>query len=165
ITDGQIFLESDLFNSGVRPAINVGISVSRVGGAAQKKSMKKTSGTLKLDQAQYRELEAFAKFGSDLDAATKGVLDKGARNVEILKQAQFSPLSVGKQVAIIYLGTKGLLKSVPVDQVRKFEEEFLMKMDTDHKDVLNALSDGKYTPELTNTIETVAAEISKNYKA
>jgi len=127
ITDGQIFLESDLFNSGVRPAINVGISVSRVGGNAQTKSMKKTSGTLKLDQAQYRELEAFAKFGSDLDAATKGVLEKGARNVEILKQPQFSPLSVGKQVAIIYLGTKGLLKSVPVNQVRKFEEEFLMK--------------------------------------
>jgi F-type H+-transporting ATPase subunit alpha len=113
ITDGQIFLESDLFNSGVRPAINVGISVSRVGGAAQRKSMKKTAGTLKLDQAQYRSLEAFAKFGSDLDAATKAVLDKGMRNVEILKQGQYSPLSVGQQVAIIYLGSKGLLKDVP----------------------------------------------------
>ena len=165
ITDGQIFLESDLFNSGVRPAINVGISVSRVGGNAQTKSMKKTSGTLKLDQAQYRELEAFAKFGSDLDAATKGVLDKGARNVEILKQAQFSPLSVGKQVAIIYLGTKGLLKSVPVDQVKKYEEDFLMKMDADHSDVLASLSAGKYTPELTDVLEKVGAEVAKNYKA
>ena len=163
ITDGQIFLESDLFNSGVRPAINVGISVSRVGGNAQTKSMKKTSGTLKLDQAQYRELEAFAKFGSDLDAATKGVLEKGARNVEILKQPQFSPLSVGKQVAIIYLGTKGLLKSVPVNQVRKFEEEFLMKMASDHQDVLDALSAGKLDDTITGTIETVGAEIAKNY--
>ena len=165
ITDGQIFLESDLFNSGVRPAINVGISVSRVGGAAQKKSMKKTSGTLKLDQAQYRELEAFAKFGSDLDAATKGVLDKGSRNVEILKQPQFSPLSVGKQVAIIYLGTKGLLRDVPVDQVRKFEEEFLMKMESDHKKVLDALTDGKIDDKSTSTIEKVGAEIAKNFKA
>jgi F-type H+-transporting ATPase subunit alpha len=165
ITDGQIFLESDLFNSGVRPAINVGISVSRVGGAAQKKSMKKTSGTLKLDQAQYRELEAFAKFGSDLDAATKGVLDKGSRNVEILKQPQFSPLSVGKQVAIIYLGTKGLLRDVPVNQVRKFEEEFLMKMESDHKKVLDALTDGKIDDKSTSTIEKVGAEIAKNFKA
>jgi F-type H+-transporting ATPase subunit alpha len=164
ITDGQIFLESDLFNSGVRPAINVGISVSRVGGSAQTKSMKKTSGTLKLDQAQYRELEAFAKFGSDLDAATKGVLDKGSRNVEILKQPQYSPLSVGKQVAIIYLGTKGLLKSVPVNQVKKFEEEFLMKMENDHGDVIDSLSSGKYTPELTDVIEKVGAEVAKNYK-
>ena len=165
ITDGQIFLESNLFLSGVRPAINVGISVSRVGGAAQIKSMKKISGTLKLDQAQYRELEAFAKFGSDLDAATKGILDKGARNVEILKQPQFSPLSVGKQVAIIYLGTKGLLKAVPVNKVRKFEEDFLMKMSADHQDVLDSLSAGKYTPELTDVLEKVGAEVSKNYKA
>ncbi|MDB4107434.1 F0F1 ATP synthase subunit alpha [Bacteroidia bacterium] len=165
ITDGQIFLESDLFNSGVRPAINVGISVSRVGGNAQIKSMKKTSGTLKLDQAQYRELEAFAKFGSDLDAATKGVLDKGARNVEILKQPQFSPLSVGKQVAIIYLGSKGLLKSVPVEQVRKFEEEFLMKMESDHSDVIDALSAGKLDNTITDTIASVGAEVAKNYKA
>lgn len=165
ITDGQIFLESDLFLSGVRPAINVGISVSRVGGAAQTKSMKKTSGTLKLDQAQYRELEAFSKFGSDLDAATKAILDKGARNVEILKQAQFSPLSVGHQVAIIHLGTKGMLRNVPVNQVRKFEEEFLMKMSNDHKDVLDALSAGKYDDSLTETIEKVGTEIAQNYKA
>ncbi len=165
ITDGQIFLESDLFNSGVRPAINVGISVSRVGGAAQTKSMKKTAGTLKLDQAQYRELEAFAKFGSDLDAATKGVLDKGSRNVEILKQPQFSPLTVGKQVAIIYLGTKGLLKSVKVADVRKFEDEFLMKMEADHKDVLDALTVGKLDGDITGTIEKVGAEVAKNYKA
>ncbi len=165
ITDGQIFLESDLFNSGVRPAINVGISVSRVGGSAQTKSMKKTAGTLKLDQAQYRELEAFAKFGSDLDAATKSILDKGARNVEILKQPQYSPLTVGKQVAIIYLGTKGLLKSVPVNDVRKFEEEFLMKMEADHQDVLDALTDGKLTDEITSTITTVGGDIAKNFKA
>jgi F-type H+-transporting ATPase subunit alpha len=165
ITDGQIFLESDLFNSGVRPAINVGISVSRVGGAAQRKSMKKTAGTLKLDQAQYRELEAFAKFGSDLDAATKSILDKGARNVEILKQPQYSPLSVGKQVAIIYLGTKGLLRSVPVQSVRKFEEEFLMKMEADHQDVLDSLTAGKLDDSLTSVIEQVGAEVAKNYKA
>ena len=165
ITDGQIFLESDLFNSGVRPAINVGISVSRVGGSAQTKSMKKTAGTLKLDQAQYRELEAFAKFGSDLDAATKSILDKGARNVEILKQAQYSPLSVGKQVAIIYLGTKGLIKDVPVSSVRKFEEEFLMKMEADHKDVLDALTSGKLADELTSVLEKVGAEVAKNFKA
>ncbi|NNJ56014.1 MAG: F0F1 ATP synthase subunit alpha, partial [Bacteroidia bacterium] len=165
ITDGQIFLESDLFNSGVRPAINVGISVSRVGGAAQTKSMKKTAGTLKLDQAQYRELEAFAKFGSDLDAATKGVLDKGSRNVEILKQPQYSPLTVGKQVAIIYLGTKGLLKNINVADVRKFEEEFLMKMESDHQDILDALTAGKLDGDITGTIETVGAEVAKNYKA
>ena len=126
ITDGQIFLESNLFNAGIRPAINVGISVSRVGGSAQIKSMKKVSGTLKLDQAQFRELEAFSKFGSDLDAATMSVLDKGKRNVEVLKQGQYSPLSVEKQVAIIYLGTNGLLKDVPVDKVREFEDAFLM---------------------------------------
>jgi F-type H+-transporting ATPase subunit alpha len=125
ITDGQIFLETDLFNSGVRPAINVGISVSRVGGSAQIKSMKKVAGTLKLDQAQYRELEAFAKFGSDLDAATKAVLDKGARNVEILKQREGDPMSVEKQVAIIYAGSKGLLKKVPVNRVKEFEKEYL----------------------------------------
>jgi F-type H+-transporting ATPase subunit alpha len=165
ITDGQIFLESDLFNSGIRPAINVGISVSRVGGNAQVKSMKKTAGTLKLDQAQYRELEAFSKFGSDLDAATKSVLDKGARNVEILKQAQYSPFSVGKQVAIIYLGTKGLLRSVPVNQIRRFEEDFLMKMEAEHKDVLDALSSGKLDDEITGILEAVGAEIAKNFTA
>ncbi|MBR9861263.1 F0F1 ATP synthase subunit alpha [bacterium] len=165
ITDGQIFLESDLFNSGIRPAINVGISVSRVGGNAQVKSMKKTAGTLKLDQAQYRELEAFAKFGSDLDSATKSILDKGSRNVEILKQAQYSPLTVGKQVAIIYLGTKGLLRGVPVKDVRRFEEEFLMKMEADHQDVLDALSSGKLDDTLTDTVEKVGAEVAKNFKA
>ena len=164
ITDGQIFLESDLFLSGVRPAINVGISVSRVGGSAQRKSMKKTAGTLKLDQAQYRELEAFAKFGSDLDAATKAILDKGARNVEILKQPQYSPLTVGQQVAIIYLGTKGLLRDVPVDEVRKFESEFLMKMGADHQDVLDALSSGKLDDKLTGTLEKVGQEVAKNFK-
>lgn len=165
ITDGQIFLESNLFLSGVRPAINVGISVSRVGGAAQTKSMKKTSGTLKLDQAQYRELEAFAKFGSDLDAATKAVLDKGSRNVEILKQAQYSPLTVGKQVAIIHLGTKGLLRNIPVNQVTKFEEEFLTTMEIKHQNVLDALTIGKYDDELTSVIESIGAEVAKNYKA
>src|ERR1700710_364993 len=128
ITDGQIFLESNLFNAGVRPAINVGISVSRVGGNAQIKSMKKVAGTLKLDQAQYRELEAFSKFGSDLDAATKNVIDKGARNVEILKQLQYAPMSVEKQVAIIYLGTQGLLREVPVRRVKEFEDIFLMEL-------------------------------------
>jgi F-type H+-transporting ATPase subunit alpha len=143
----------------------VGISVSRVGGNAQVKSMKKTAGTLKLDQAQYRELEAFSKFGSDLDAATKSVLDKGARNVEILKQAQYSPFSVGKQVAIIYLGTKGLLRSVPVNQIRRFEEDFLMKMEAEHKDVLDALSSGKLDDEITGILEAVGAEIAKNFKA
>src|ERR1700761_3089548 len=136
ITDGQIFLESNLFNAGVRPAINVGISVSRVGGNAQIKSMKKVAGTLKLDQAQYRELEAFSKFGGDLDAATKYVIDKGARNVEILKQPQYSPFSVEKQVAIIYLGTQGLLRDVAVKNVKAFEEHFLAEMETKLPDVL-----------------------------
>ncbi|MDX5404634.1 MAG: F0F1 ATP synthase subunit alpha, partial [Bacteroidota bacterium] len=136
ITDGQIFLEADLFNSGIRPAINVGISVSRVGGSAQIKPMKKVAGTLKLDQAQYRELEAFAKFGSDLDAATMSVINKGKRNVEILKQGVNQPMSVEKQVAIIYLGTKGMLKKVPVDKVKEFETEFLDYMDAKHKDTL-----------------------------
>ena len=163
ITDGQIFLESNLFLSGVRPAINVGISVSRVGGNAQIKSMKKVAGTLKLDQAQYRELEAFAKFGSDLDPATMSVLGKGARNVEILKQAQNSPLPVEKQVAIIYLGTKGLISKVPVDKVREFEEEFLSYMDTKHRDVLDALKAGKLTDEVTATLEKVAVELTSKY--
>jgi len=164
ITDGQIFLESNLFNSGVRPAINVGISVSRVGGNAQIKSMKKVAGTLKLDQAQYRELEAFSKFGSDLDAATKSVLDKGARNVEILKQGQYSPLSVEKQVAIIYCGTKGLLKDVPVNKVREFETEYLSFLEAKHKNVLNDLKAGKLTDEVTNTLEAVAQDLAKKYK-
>ena len=163
ITDGQIFLESDLFNSGVRPAINVGISVSRVGGNAQVKSMKKTAGTLKLDQAQYRELEAFAKFGSDLDAATTAILDKGSRNVEILKQGQYAPLTVGERVAMIHLGTKGKLRSVPVNRVRDFEEEFLNSMKTKHQDILDQLGSGKYTQELIEVIETVGAEVAKNF--
>ena len=164
ITDGQIFLESDLFLSGVRPAINVGISVSRVGGSAQIKSMKKVAGTLKLDQAQYRELEAFSKFGSDLDAATKGVLDKGARNVEVLKQAEGSPLSVEKQIAIIYLGTKGLLRKIPVKMVRTFEEEYLNFLDAQHRDVLDTLKAGKLTSAVTDTLEQVAAELSEKYQ-
>jgi F-type H+-transporting ATPase subunit alpha len=163
ITDGQIFLEGNLFNSGVRPAINVGISVSRVGGNAQIKSMKKVAGTLKLDQAQFRELEAFAKFGSDLDAATKSVLDKGARNVEILKQGQFSPLRVEQQIAIIYLGTKNLLRNVPVNKVREFEKEFLDLLERKHKNILDDLKVGKYTDDITNTLESVSKELVAKY--
>lgn len=163
ITDGQIFLESNLFNSGVRPAINVGISVSRVGGNAQIKSMKKVAGTLKLDQAQYRELEAFAKFGSDLDAATKSILDKGARNVEILKQGQFSPLRVEQQIAIIYLGTKNFVRSVPVNKVREFEKEYLDLLERKHKSTLDELKAGKYTDEITNTLEACAKELLSKY--
>lgn len=163
ITDGQIFLESDLFNSGVRPAINVGISVSRVGGNAQIKSMKKISGTLKLDQAQYRELEAFAKFGSDLDAATLRVIEKGKRNVEILKQGVNSPMPVEKQAAIIYVGTKALLNNVPTNKVKEFEAEFLDYMDTKHRDVLDTLKAGKLTDEVTGTIEKVAKELAAKY--
>jgi F-type H+-transporting ATPase subunit alpha len=164
ITDGQIFLESNLFNSGVRPAINVGISVSRVGGNAQIKSMKKIAGTLKLDQAQYRELEAFSKFGSDLDAATKAVLDKGSRNVEILKQGQFSPFRVEDQVAIIYCGTKGLLRDVPVNKVREFEADFLTYMRNKHANVLADLKAGKLDDTITSAIENAAKEISAKYK-
>ncbi|MGQ3131425.1 MAG: F0F1 ATP synthase subunit alpha [Flavobacteriales bacterium] len=163
ITDGQIFLESNLFNSGVRPAINVGISVSRVGGNAQIKSMKKVAGTLKLDQAQYRELEAFAKFGSDLDSATKLVLDKGARNVEILKQAQFSPMTVEKQIAIIYAGTKNLLRSVPVNKVREFQEDYLSVLDAQHRPTLDALKAGKFDDEITAVLEKVAKEVSAKF--
>jgi len=165
ITDGQIFLESDLFNSGVRPAINVGISVSRVGGSAQIKSMKKTAGTLKLDQAQYRELEAFAKFGSDLDAATKAVLDKGSRNVEVLKQGQYQPLSVGQQVAIIYLGTKGLLRNIPVERVTEFEKEYLQVLGSKNADVIAALSAGKLDDTITDTLVKVGAEVAKNFSS
>jgi F-type H+-transporting ATPase subunit alpha len=163
ITDGQIFLESDLFNAGIRPAINVGISVSRVGGNAQIKSMKKVAGTLKLDQAQYRELEAFAKFGSDLDAATKAVLDKGARNVEILKQREGDPFPVEKQIAIIYVGTKGLIQRVPVAKVKEFEKEFLNYLDAKHADILVQLRAGKYTDEITDTLTKVAKEIADKY--
>ena len=163
ITDGQIFLESDLFNSGIRPAINVGISVSRVGGSAQIKSMKKVAGTLKLDQAQYRELEAFAKFGSDLDAATKSVLDKGARNVEILKQNEGDPFPVERQIAIIYVGTKGLIQNVPVEKVKQFEIEFLDFLDAKHKDVMSTLKSGKITDKETETLTKVAKEIASKY--
>ena len=163
ITDGQIFLESNLFLSGVRPAINVGISVSRVGGSAQIKSMKKISGTLKLDQAQYRELEAFAKFGSDLDAATTAVIEKGKRNVEILKQGQYSPLRVEEQAAIIYCGTNGLLMDVPVDQVKNFETEFIDFLHQKHQNILDDLSQGKLTDDITNTLKSVASDLSKKY--
>ncbi|GAA3963236.1 F0F1 ATP synthase subunit alpha [Mucilaginibacter dorajii] len=163
ITDGQIFLESNLFNAGVRPAINVGISVSRVGGNAQIKSMKKVAGTLKLDQAQYRELEAFSKFGSDLDASTKSVLDKGIRNVEILKQGQYSPVSVEKQVAIIYLGTKNLMRSVPVKDIRKFELEYTSQLEVRHPEVLAALKAGKFDDQITGVLETVAKELAGKY--
>jgi len=163
ITDGQIFLESNLFNAGVRPAINVGISVSRVGGNAQIKSMKKVAGTLKLDQAQYRELEAFSKFGSDLDAATKAVLDKGIRNVEILKQGQFAPVAVEKQVAIIYIGTKGLMRNVPVNKVKEFEAEYLQQLEQRHLEVLTALKAGKFDDSLTSVLESVAKELTGKY--
>ena len=164
ITDGQIFLESNLFNAGVRPAINVGISVSRVGGNAQIKSMKKIAGTLKIDQAQYRELEAFAKFGSDLDAATKAILDKGSKNVEILKQDQYAPMSVEKQTAIIYCGSQGLLSDIPVDKVKEFESEFLDFMELRHRDTLSALAQGKLTDEITSVIERTANEIVEKFK-
>ncbi len=165
ITDGQIFLETTLFNSGIRPAINVGISVSRVGGTAQIKSMKKIAGTLKLDQAQYRELEAFAKFGSDLDAATKAALDKGSKNVEILKQPQYSPVPVEEQVAIIYCGTKGLLNKIPVSAIRDFEDEFLHRLREDHKkEVLDILKEGKLTDEVIVKLEDTARKVSKRYE-
>ena len=165
ITDGQIFLDGDLFNSGVRPAINVGISVSRVGGSAQIKSMKKISGTLKLDQAQYRELEAFAKFGSDLDAATTAVIDKGQRNVEILKQGQYSPLRVEEQAAIIFCGTNGLLMDVPTNKVKEFEQEFIAYLHTKYQDTLDALADGKLNDDITDTLRSVCADLSKKYAA
>jgi len=164
ITDGQIFLESDLFNSGVRPAINVGISVSRVGGSAQIKSMKKVAGTLKLDQAQFRELQAFAKFGSDLDPVTLGVIQKGMRNVEILKQAQNDPFTVEDQVAIIYLGSKNLLKAVPVDKVKEFEKKFLELMNLKHRKTLDLIKEGKLTDDVIVTLEKVGAEISSSYE-
>jgi len=164
ITDGQIFLETTLFNSGVRPAINVGISVSRVGGNAQIKSMKKIAGTLKVDQAQYRELEAFSKFGSDLDASTLAILNKGSKNVEILKQGQYSPMPVEKQIAIIYCGTMALLKDVPVNKVRDFEKEYLELLDLKHRDILDSLRDGMLNNDITKTLEKVAAELVLKYK-
>ena len=163
ITDGQIFLESDLFNSGVRPAINVGISVSRVGGSAQIKSMKKVAGTLKLDQAQFRELEAFAKFGSDLDAVTLNVIEKGKRNVEILKQAQNDPFTVEEQVAIIYAGSKNLLRSVPVESVKAFEQSYLETLRKKHKKTLAELKAGKLTDAVIDTLNAVAKEIAAQF--
>jgi len=164
ITDGQIFLESNLFNSGVRPAINVGISVSRVGGNAQIKSMKKIAGTLKIDQAQFRELEAFSKFGSDLDAATKLVLDKGRKNVEILKQHQYQPMAVEKQIAMIYCGVKGLLADIPLDKINEFEIEYLERMEMKHKDTLEVLKSGKTTDEVEKIMQDLAKELSAKYK-
>jgi F-type H+/Na+-transporting ATPase subunit alpha len=163
ITDGQIFLETNLFNSGIRPAINVGISVSRVGGNAQIKAMKKIAGTLKIDQAQFRELEAFSKFGSDLDATTKAVLDKGIRNVEILKQPQYSPMPVEKQIAVIFAGTRGLLKNVPVKRVRDFETEFLHHLEDHHSDILGELRKGVLNDELISNLEKIALDIAARY--
>ena len=163
ITDGQIFLESNLFNAGIRPAINVGISVSRVGGNAQVKSMKKIAGTLKLDQAQYRELEAFAKFGSDLDAATMAVLEKGKRNVEILKQDQYSPAALGNQIAIIYCGSKGLLKNVPVKHIKDFEVEFLHFMGEKHAKTLKELEKGMLNDDITKILDVAAQNIAERY--
>ncbi|NVN94768.1 MAG: F0F1 ATP synthase subunit alpha [Bacteroidetes bacterium] len=164
ITDGQIFLETNLFNSGIRPAINVGISVSRVGGNAQIKSMKKVAGTLKIDQAQFRELEAFSKFGSDLDATTKAVLDKGSRNVEILKQPQYSPMKVEEQIAILFCGTRGLLQKVAVKKVKDFELEFLHTLKIDHNDVLDSIKNGMLTDNDVKVLEQTAKEVSKKYE-
>jgi F-type H+-transporting ATPase subunit alpha len=165
ITDGQIFLESALFNAGVRPAINVGISVSRVGGNAQIKSMKKVAGSLKVDQAQYRELEAFSKFGSDLDATTLATLNKGAKNVEILKQGQYCPVPVEKQIAIIYCGTAGLLKDVPVSKVKDFEKDFIEFLDIKHRDILDKLRDGMFNDDITKVLEKVANELAIKFRS
>ena len=163
ITDGQIFLESNLFNAGVRPAINVGISVSRVGGSAQIKSMKKVAGTLKLDQAQYRELEAFAKFGSDLDDATLNVLEKGKRNVEILKQAQNDPFTVEDQVAIIFAGAKNLLRKVPVNKVKEFERQYIDFLNAKHRKTMDIIKSGKLTDEVVDVLTKTAEELSASY--
>jgi len=164
ITDGQIFLESNLFNAGIRPAINVGISVSRVGGNAQIKCMKKIAGTLKIDQAQFRELEAFSKFGSDLDAVTLSVIDKGRKNVEILKQGEHSPVLVQDQAAIIYCGTNALLKDVPLTKVREFENEFISHLNLNHKDIMARLAKGELNDEITDVLTKVAKEFSAKYK-
>jgi F-type H+-transporting ATPase subunit alpha len=163
ITDGQIFLDGDLFNAGVRPAINVGISVSRVGGNAQIKSMKKVAGTLKLDQAAFRELEAFAKFGSDLDAATLNVIEKGKRNVEILKQAENDPFPVENQIAIIYAGSKNLLRNVPIDKVKEFEKDYLELLNAKHRATLDTLKAGKLTDEVIDVLTSVAKDLSSRY--
>jgi F-type H+-transporting ATPase subunit alpha len=163
ITDGQIFLETNLFNAGIRPAINVGISVSRVGGNAQIKPMKKVAGTLKLDQAQFRELEAFSKFGSDLDAVTRKVIERGKRNQEILKQAQYSPVSVEQQVAIIIASTKGFIDKVPVNKVREFEKEFSLLMSTQEQTTLDAFKAGKFSDDLIAVVEKVAKDLASKY--
>jgi F-type H+-transporting ATPase subunit alpha len=163
ITDGQIFLETNLFNSGIRPAINVGISVSRVGGNAQIKSMKKVAGTLKLDQAQFRELEAFAKFGSDLDASTKRTIERGRVNQEILKQPQYSPVSVENQVAIIYASTNGLMDNVPVNRVKEFEKEYITILSANNRETLAALKAGKMDDSVTGTLKKVAQETARRF--
>lgn len=165
ITDGQIFLESNLFNNGIRPAINVGISVSRVGGNAQIRSMRKVAGTLKLDQAQFRELEAFAKFGADLDAATISVLEKGSRNVEILKQGQFKPLPVEEQVAIIFCGTTGLLKNIPINRVADFEKDFLERCELTLKEEMKRIAAGEFNDDIAKALTQLASTVSKNYNA
>jgi len=164
ITDGQIFLETSLFNSGVRPAINVGISVSRVGGNAQIKAMKKIAGTLKVDQAQYRELEAFSKFGSDLDASTLAILNKGAKNVEILKQGQFAPVPIEKQIAIIYCGTMGLLKDVPINKVKSFESDYIEFLELKHRDTLDSLREGILNDDIIKVLEKVASDLVMKYR-
>jgi len=164
ITDGQIYLESDLFNQGFRPAINVGISVSRVGGSAQIKSMKKVAGTLKIDQAQYRELESFAQFSSDMDAVTAMTLDRGRKNNQLLIQAQYSPMPVGEQIAILYCGTHGLMRDVPVDKVRECQDSFLDKMRSTHEDVLKTLASGKIDDDCTKVLESTMADIAGQYK-
>jgi len=164
ITDGQIFLETNLFNAGIRPAINVGISVSRVGGNAQIKSMKKVAGTLKLDQAQFRELEAFAKFGSDLDASTKLTIERGRRNLEMLKQPQFAPQRVEDQVAMIFLSTKGALDKIPVGQVRAFETDFIQVLKATEPATLEALANGKLDDDVTATLFKVGKEVAAKYE-
>ena len=163
ITDGQIFLESNLFNAGIRPAINVGISVSRVGGNAQIKAMKKIAGSLRGDQAQFRELEAFSKFSSDLDPTTLATLDKGSKNMEILKQGQYAPIPVEKQIAIIYIGTQGLLRDVPVNKVRQFEKEYIEYLELKYRNILDTLREGTLNKEVTDVMEKVAAEIALKF--
>ncbi len=166
ITDGQIFLETDLFNQGFRPAINVGISVSRVGGSAQIKSMKKVAGTLKIDMAQYRELESFSKFSGDMDKVTAMTLDRGRKNTQLLIQPQYSPMAVGEQVAILYCGVHGLMRDITVDKVPQFQQTFLQRLRAEHQaDVLDVLSSGKITDEAVKIIEHVAADTAATYKA
>jgi F-type H+-transporting ATPase subunit alpha len=165
ITDGQIFLETNLFNSGIRPAINVGISVSRVGGSAQIKSMKKVAGMLRLDQAQFRELEAFSKFGSDLDASTLSIIEKGRRNAELLKQPQYAPMPVEKQIAIIYCGVNDLLKSVPVNKIQEVEKTFLSTLEIFHQDTLESLKKGNLGDEEIAVLEKVAKETAEKFSS